>query len=58
MTKKILLGMAFVASLAACTDDYKDWLTPQVVDQPEKVIFGDGSIISVGVIDFNSVTDE
>ncbi len=50
--------MAFVASLAACTDDYKDWLTPQVVDQPEKVIFGDGSIISVGVIDFNSVTDE
>ena len=25
MTKKILLGMALVASLAACTDDYKDY---------------------------------
>ena len=58
MTKKILLGMALVASLAACTDDYKDWLTPQVVDQPETVSFGDGSISTVGVIDFNSVTDE
>ena len=58
MTKKILLGMALVASLAACTDDYKDWLTPQVVDQPETVAFGDGSISTVGVIDFNSVTDE
>ena len=58
MTKKILLGMAFVASLAACTDDYKDWLSPQVVDQPETVSFGDGSISTVGVIDFNSVTDE
>ncbi len=58
MTKKILLGMAIVASLAACTDDYKDWLTPQVVDQPQTVSFGDGSITTVGVIDFNSVSDE
>ena len=58
MTKKILLGMALVASLAACTDDYKDWLTPQVVNQPETVSFGDGSISTVGTIDFNTVTDE
>ena len=58
MTKKILLGIALVASLAACTDDYKDWLNPQVVGQPEIVSFGDGSISSVGVIDFNSITDE
>ena len=58
MTKKILLGMALVASLAACTDDYKDWLTPQVIDQPEKVSFGDGSVTTVGVIDLNSITDE
>ena len=58
MTKKILLGMALVASLAACTDDYKDWLTPQVVDQPEKVSFGDGSVTTVGTIDFNSYTEE
>ena len=58
MTKKILLGMALVALLAACTDDYKDWLSPQVVDQPEKVSFGDGSITTVGTIDFNTVTDE
>ncbi|MBO4821248.1 MAG: DUF5115 domain-containing protein [Prevotella sp.] len=58
MTKKILLGIALVASLAACTDDYKDWLDPQVVGQPEKVSFGDGSISTVGVIDFNNITDE
>ena len=58
MTKKILLGMALVASLAACTDDYKDWLSPQVVDQPETVSFGNGSVTTVGTIDFNTVTDE
>ena len=58
MTKKILLGMALVASLAACTDDYKDWLDPQVVGQPQTVSFGDGSISTVGVIDFNSITSE
>ena len=58
MTKKILFGLALVASLAACTEDYKDWLSPQVVNQPEKVSFGDGSISTVGVIDFNNITDE
>jgi hypothetical protein len=58
MTKKILLGLALVASLAACTDDYKDWLDPQVVGQPQTVSFGDGSITTVGVIDLNNVTDE
>ncbi len=58
MNKKILLGLALVASMAACTDDYKDWLDPQVVAQPETVSFGDGSITTVGVIDFNSVSDE
>ena len=58
MIKKILSLIAFVASVAACTDDYKDWASPQVVPQPETVSFGDGSVSSVGVIDFNSVTAE
>ncbi len=59
MTKKIFLAIAFVASvLVSCTDDYKDWADPQTVGQPETVSFGDGSISTVGVIDFNSVTDE
>lgn len=58
MTKKILSLMAFVASVAACTDDYKDWADPQVVPQPQTVSFGDGSVSTVGVIDFNSFTDE
>lgn len=58
MTKKILFAIAFVASLISCTDDYKDWADPQKVDQPEIVSFGDGSISTVGVIDFNNVTDE
>ena len=56
MIKKILSLIAFVASIAACTDDYKDWLSPQVVPQPETVSFGNGSVSTVGVIDFNSVT--
>ena len=56
MIKKILSLIAFVASVAACTDDYKDWLSPQVVPQPETVSFGNGSVSTVGVIDFNSVT--
>jgi hypothetical protein len=55
MTKKILSLIAFVASVAACTDDYKDWASPQVVPQPTQVTFGDGSISTVGVIDFNNV---
>lgn len=58
MTKKILSMIALVASVAACTDDYKDWANPQVVPQPEKVSFADGSISTVGVIDLNSVTTE
>ena len=58
MIKKILSLIAFVASVAACTDDYKDWLSPQVVPQPETVNFGNGSVSTVGVIDFNSVTAE
>ena len=58
MTKKILFGIALVASLAACTDDYKDWLFPQVVDQPETVSFGNGSVTTLGTIDFNTVTEE
>ena len=58
MIKKILSLIAFVASVAACTDDYKDWTSPQVVPQPAQVAFGDGSVSTVGVIDFNSVTAE
>ena len=58
MTKKILSLIVFVASVAACTDDYKDWVSPQVVPQPETVSFGNGSVTAVGVIDLNNVTTE
>ena len=58
MNKKILSMIALVASVAACTDDYKDWAEPQTVPQPEKVSFADGSISTVATIDLNSVTDE
>ena len=57
MTKKILLGMAFVASVTACTDDYKDWAAPQVVPQPEQINFGNGSVSAVDVIKFADFTD-
>lgn len=58
MTKKILSMIALVASVVACTDDYKDWGVPQVVPQPSQVSFADGSITPVSTIDFNSVTAE
>ncbi|MBR7053541.1 MAG: DUF5115 domain-containing protein [Prevotella sp.] len=56
MTKKIFLALALAGTLAACTEDYKEWLDPQVVPQPQTVSFGDGSVSTVGVIDFNSIT--
>ena len=52
MTKKILSLIAFVASVAACTDDYKDWANPQAVPQPASVSFSDGSVSAVDVIKF------
>lgn len=58
MTKKILLAMAFVASVFACTDDYKDWSDPQVVGQPETVSFGDGSVSAVNVINFADLAED
>ena len=58
MTKKILLGIAFVASVAACTDDYKDWATPQVVPAPDAVSFGNGSVAPVDVIKFADIAAE
>ena len=58
MTKKILLAMAFVASVFACTDDYKDWADPQVVAQPETVTFGDGSVSAVNVINFADLAED
>ena len=58
MKKKILSMIALVASVAACTDDYKDWAEPQTVPQPTQVSFADGSITTVGTIDFNSYTEE
>lgn len=45
-------------SLAACTDDYKDWAEPQHNDQPATVQFGNGSVTEVGVIDLGQVFDE
>ena len=57
MTKKILFGIAFVASVAACTDDYKDWADPQVVPAPNAVSFGSGSVSPVDVIKFADIAD-
>ena len=55
MTKKILLGLALVASVAACTDDYNDWTTPQEIPAPDAVSFGDGSVTAVDVIKFADI---
>ena len=57
MTKKILSLIAFVASVTACTEDYKDWADPQVVPQPTQVSFADGSVSAVDVIKFADIAD-
>ena len=57
MTKKILFGLATAALLFACTDDYKDWATPQQVAQPQQVSFADGSVSAVDVIRMADLAD-
>lgn len=57
MIKKILFGFALIASMASCTDDYTDWGQPQTNPQEDAVAFGDGSVASVGVIDFANIPE-
>ena len=58
MKKTIFSLLVLATSLAACTDDYKDWAEPQHNDQPATVQFGNGSVTEVGVIDLGQVFDE
>lgn len=58
MTKKILFGIAFVASVAACTDDYKDWDSPAVIEQPTVATFADGAVASVSTVDLNAIEED
>ena len=46
------------AAITACTDDYKDWSEPKSVAQESPVSFGDGSVASVGTIDFRTLEAE
>ena len=55
--KNILYTIGAVLLLASCTDDYKDWADPQIIDQPVTVSFGDGSISGVDVIKFADFTE-
>ena len=56
--KKFLYIAATALLLASCTEDYKDWAEPQSNPQSDVIIFGNGSITPVGVIDFAEVTEE
>lgn len=58
MLKKILFGVALLATFTACTDDYTDWSSPQANAQEDAVTFGDGSVSSVSLIDFANITDD
>jgi len=58
MLKKILFGVALLATFTACTDDYTDWSSPQANAQTDAVTFGDGSVSSVSLIDFAYITDD
>lgn len=57
MTKKILFGIALVASVAACTDDYKDWDSPAVIEQPTVATFADGAVASVSTVNLNAIEE-
>lgn len=58
MKKTIFSLLVLATSLAACTDDYKDWAGPQHNDQPATVLFGNGSVTEVPVINLGEVFDE
>lgn len=58
MKKTIFSLLVLATSLAACTDDYKDWAEPQHNDQPATVQFGNGSVTEVPVINLGEVFDE
>ena len=57
MNKKIIFTLALVASLSACTDDYKDWAEPQSIPQPTTITFGDGSVAGVGTVNLNNLAE-
>ena len=44
--------------LASCTEDFKDWADPQSNPQEDVIVFGTGSIASVGVIDLAEVPED
>ena len=56
--KKFLYIAAMTMLLASCTEDFKDWTTPQSNTQGEKVTFGNGTITPVDVIDFGALSDD
>ena len=56
--KKFLYIAATALLLASCTEDFKDWAEPQSNPQSDVIIFGNGSVSPVGVIDFAEVTEE
>ncbi len=57
MNKKIFIAMAFAATMAACTEDFKDWAQPQQVPQPDIATFADGSVAAVGNISLNTMDE-
>ncbi|MBQ7441747.1 MAG: DUF5115 domain-containing protein [Prevotella sp.] len=58
MMKKIFFGLALVASVFACTDDYTDWADPQTNAAPAQVSFSDGSVSAVNVINFAEIPED
>ena len=58
MIKKILLGMTLLMSMVSCTEDYTDWANPQSNPEEEAVVFGNGSVAPVDVINLADVTGD
>ena len=58
MNKKIFFAIAFAATMAGCTEDFKEWAEPQRVAQPDMVAFKDGNVAAVSDIQLNSLADD
>lgn len=50
--------MTLLMSMASCNGDFTDWANPQTNPQEEKVVFGDGSVTAVDLIDFANIADD
>ena len=53
----MFMAAAALLGLAACTEDYKDWVPQEQPTQPEVVSFGNGAVATVTATDLNGLAE-